>query len=233
MPSTAYYGIHYAASGGELSHHADADRHLPGPDINALACIKQAVALANHEPRLLTRGAAGRHRKACAGRLRAGRWHDQFVVDVYPGRRGHLHQHERQRGDREPGLGVTWASAASEYEFLHPMEHVNMGQSTNDVYPTALKVATYFSIFSGSSTRSASVLRRGFEAKAEERPRRGQDGADAAAGRRPDDPGAGVQHLRRHARRGRGALKEAALLILEINMGAPPSAPGFTGDPRD
>ncbi len=56
--------------------------------------------------------------------------------------------------------------ARGEYTYLHPLEHVNMSQSTNDVYPTAVKVALRFEI---DRLRAAmATLRREFEAKAEE-----------------------------------------------------------------
>ena len=74
-----------------------------------------------------------------------------------------------------------WATRGASTTVLHPNEHVNMGQSTNDVYPTALKIATYFGIF--RLVDAMAVLRRGFEAKAEEFARRAQDGAHPAAGR--------------------------------------------------
>jgi aspartate ammonia-lyase len=53
-----------------------------------------------------------------------------------------------------------------EYQYLHPNEHVNMSQSTNDVYPTALKIATHAGIF--SLVDAMATLRRAFEQKAEE-----------------------------------------------------------------
>ena len=59
-----------------------------------------------------------------------------------PGRRRHLDKHERQRGHRQPGAGAARAPKG-DYKRLHPNEHVNLGQSTNDVYPTALKIAAW------------------------------------------------------------------------------------------
>ncbi|MGL1659466.1 lyase family protein, partial [Vibrio parahaemolyticus] len=53
-----------------------------------------------------------------------------------------------------------------EYKFLHPNEHVNMSQSTNDVYPTALKLAGYRGIL--QLVDAMSYLRQAFESKAEE-----------------------------------------------------------------
>jgi aspartate ammonia-lyase len=53
-----------------------------------------------------------------------------------------------------------------QFQYLHPNEHVNMSQSTNDVYPTALKLATYVGIF--RLVDAMAYLRRAFERKADE-----------------------------------------------------------------
>ena len=53
-----------------------------------------------------------------------------------------------------------------EYQYLHPNEHVNMGQSTSDVYPTSLKLATYVGIF--RLVGAMAHLRNAFELKAQE-----------------------------------------------------------------
>ena len=92
-----------------------------------------------------------------------------------------------------------------EYQYLHPNEHVNMSQSTNDVYPTALKVATYFGIF--RLVDAMAVLRRGFEAKADEFRDVLKMGRTQLQDAVPDDAGPGVQHLCGDARRGRGAAE--------------------------
>src|SRR5258707_13078066 len=56
--------------------------------------------------------------------------------------------------------------AKGDYKFLHPNEHVNMGQSTNDVYPTALKLAAYCGIM--WLVNAMAILRMAFEMKSEE-----------------------------------------------------------------
>ena len=90
-----------------------------------------------------------------------------------------------------------------DYAHLHPNEHVNMSQSTNDVYPTALKLATYVGMH--RLVDAMAVLRRAFDAKARRVPRRAQDGPHPAPGRGADDARPGVLDLRRDARGGRGA----------------------------
>ena len=57
-----------------------------------------------------------------------------------PGRRRHVDQHERQRGDRQPRPRAAGPRARASTQFLHPNDHVNCSQSTNDAYPTAIKL---------------------------------------------------------------------------------------------
>ena len=58
-----------------------------------------------------------------------------------PGRRRHQPQHEHQRGDRQPGQPDSWAIAIDDpAKPVHPNDHVNMAQSTNDTIPTAIRL---------------------------------------------------------------------------------------------
>jgi aspartate ammonia-lyase len=83
VPVGAYYGVHtlravenFPITGNPISIYPDL--------IRALACIKQAAALANHELGMLDRAKAGAIGSACEA-IRAGKLHDQFVVDVIQG----------------------------------------------------------------------------------------------------------------------------------------------------
>src|SRR3978361_298972 len=163
VPAEAYYGVHtlravenFPISSTPISIYPDL--------IRALACIKQAAALANHELGLLSAERREAIVKACE-EVRAGYLHDQFVVDVIQGGAGtstNMNANEVIANLALERMG----HRKGEYQFLHPNEHVNMSQSTNDVVPTALKVATYFSIF--RLIDAMSVLRRSFEVKADE-----------------------------------------------------------------
>lgn len=85
-----------------------------------------------------------------------------------------------------------------EYKFMHPLEHVNLSQSTNDVYPTAVKVALRFLI--NDLIEGMEVLRLAFAGKPRiQRPI--ENGAYPITRRRAHDTWAGIQHLRRDARR--------------------------------
>src|SRR5437773_2574259 len=116
-----------------------------------------------------------------------------------------------------------------EYGHLHHNEHVNMSQSINDVYPTALKVAAYFGIF--RLVDAMAVLRGAFEVKAEEfkdvlkmRRTQLQDAVPMTLG----------QEFSTYAvmlGEDEERLKEAALLIREINLGATAIGTGITAHP--
>ncbi len=83
--------------------------------------------------------------------IRNGALHDQFVVDQIQGGAGtstNMNANEVIANRALELLGAT----RGDYGRLHPNEHVNMGQSTNDVYPTALKIA-------GSGRSAASSTR--------------------------------------------------------------------------
>ncbi|MFM9765673.1 lyase family protein, partial [Streptomyces scabiei] len=143
VPVDAYWGVHtlratenFPITGMPISAYP----HL----IEALAAVKEAAALANEELGLLEAGKAAAIVGACR-EVRGGRLHDQFVVDVIQGGAGtstNMNANEVVANRALELLG----HAKGQYEFLHPNEDVNLGQSTNDVYPTAVKVATVFAV---------------------------------------------------------------------------------------
>ena len=163
VPAGAYYGIHtlralenFPITGTPISIYPEF--------VNALAGVKQAAALTNYELRLLDKTQTDAIVRACED-IRAGKLHDQFVVDVIQGGAGTSTNMNANEVIANRGLELM-GRARGEYTYLHPLEHVNMSQSTNDVYPTAVKVALRFEI---DRLRAAmATLRREFEAKAEE-----------------------------------------------------------------
>ena len=128
----------------------------PGPRSTRLPQIKQAAALANHDLGLLDRERTNAIVAACRGDSRRA-LHDQFVVDLIQGGAGtstNMNANEVIANRALEFLGPERGA----YLRLHPNEHVNMGQSTNDVYPTALKMAACWAS-SGWWTRWASCVR--------------------------------------------------------------------------
>ena len=140
IPANAYYGIHtqralenFPITGEALSQYPDL--------IYALADIKQATAQANQQLGLLDRTRAEAISNACA-LLRQGRLHDQFPIDVVQGGAGTSTNMNANEVICNIALELM-GRPLGDYDTLHPNEHVNLSQSTNDVYPTALKLATY------------------------------------------------------------------------------------------
>jgi aspartate ammonia-lyase len=135
------------------------------PDlVNALAFVKLACARANQELGVLDAERAGAIERACQDLL-AGQLHDQFIVDLIQGGAGtstNMNANEVIANRALEHLGA----AKGDYARLHPNDHVNASQSTNDVYPTALRLAAWFGI--GRLLQQMALLRGAFEAKAVE-----------------------------------------------------------------
>ncbi|MFD7501235.1 lyase family protein, partial [Streptomyces sp. NPDC059850] len=163
VPADAYWGIHtlrarenFPITGTAISAYP----HL----INALAAVKEATARANEDLGLLAPEKAAAIVAACQ-EIRNGRLHDQFTVDVIQGGAGTSTNMNANEVIANRALEIL-GHEKGEYGVLHPNEHVNLSQSTNDVYPTALKVATVIAVH--ELLDAMGVLREAFAAKAEE-----------------------------------------------------------------
>jgi len=139
IPATAYWGVHTARavenfpiSGTAMSHHADL--------VRALAAVKQAAARANSDVGALDSSVAAAIDSACQ-EVRDGELHDQFVVDVVQGGAGTSSNINANEVIANRALELLGHNRG-EYHVVDPLDHVNHGQSTNDVYPTALQLAT-------------------------------------------------------------------------------------------
>jgi aspartate ammonia-lyase len=163
VPADAYYGIHtlrawenFPITGIAISAYPDL--------VDALASVKQAAAAANRDLGLLTADKAAAMEKACE-EVRSGQLHEHFIVDVIQGGAGtssNMNVNEVIANRALEHLG----HARGEYRFLHPLDDVNMGQSTNDVYPTAVKVALRWS--AERLLEAMGALRLAFAVKADE-----------------------------------------------------------------
>jgi len=226
VPATAYYGVHtlravenFPITGTPIAIYPDL--------IRSLACIKQAAALANHELGLLDREKTDAIVKAC-GEIRAGKLHAEFVVDVIQGGAGtstNMNANEVIANLALEHLG----HQRGEYKYLHPNEHVNMSQSTNDVYPTSLKIAAYFGIH--HLVDAMAVLRRAFEAKAEEFKDVLKMGRTQLQDAVPMTLGQEFSTYAVMLGEDEERLKEAVMLICEINLGATAIGTGINAHP--
>lgn len=163
IPINAYWGIHSARAMENFPITGQAVAQMPEL-IRALAFVKKAAATVNANLGVIDATKAAAIRRACDD-LIAGRLHDEFVVDVIQGGAGtstNMNANEviANRALEYMGYG------RARYDQLHPNDHVNASQSTNDVYPTALRVAAWIGI--NELLTAMADLRSAFEAKASE-----------------------------------------------------------------
>lgn len=138
VPSEAYYGAHTARALDNFPISGTTIGCQPH-FVAALATVKQAAATANRDVGLLRAEKAAAIIAACE-EVRAGALHDQFVVDLIQGGAGtstNMNANEVLANRALEHLGQPRGT----YSVIHPLEDVNLGQSTNDVYPTAIKLA--------------------------------------------------------------------------------------------
>jgi aspartate ammonia-lyase len=135
VPADAYYGIQTARA---LENFPISGLRAPAELVSATVLIKKAAAVANVAlGRLDTR--IGDAIVQAADEILGGSLRDQFAVDVYQAGAGTSHNmntNEVLANRAAELLGGT----RGEYKLVHPNDHVNMGQSTNDVYPTATRL---------------------------------------------------------------------------------------------
>ena len=226
VPDDALYGIqtlraleNFPISGVPL-------REFPAL-INALAAVKEAAALANRELGFLDEDICAVIIRV-AREIRAGRHHDHFLVDMIQGGAGtstNMNANEVIANRAAELLGEPRGT----YDAVHPNNHVNLSQSTNDVYPTAVKLALHTSIdalkiamsdlalaFLAKGTEFASILKMGRTQL--------QDAVPMTLGQ--EFAAFGHTILEDVER-----LEETQRLIREINMGATAIGTGITAPP--
>lgn len=138
VPEDAFYGVHTCRALENFQITATPISAYPTL-INALAAVKQAAASANGSIGLLNQERTTAIVRACE-QIRSGMFHDQFVVDSIQGGAGtstNMNANEVVANVALTAMG----HRKGDYEHIHPLDHVNLGQSTNDVYPTAVKLA--------------------------------------------------------------------------------------------
>jgi aspartate ammonia-lyase len=163
LPDKAYYGVqtlrameNFAISGVFVKNF----EHM----IEALAFVKKAAALANQELDALEKDKMKAICEAC-DELLAGKLHDQFPVDMFQGGAGTSTNMNANEVIANRGLEIM-GHKKGEYDYLHPNDHVNCSQSTNDAYPTAIKLAVLLSL--KDLLGAMGELKEALETKAEE-----------------------------------------------------------------
>ena len=163
VPVDAYWGVHTARavdnfpiSGVPIGHY----RSL----IRALAIVKQAAAQANFELGELPENLKESIAKACI-EVAEGKFDREFVVDAIQGGAGTSTNMNANEVIANRAIEIM-GGAKGDYTIVHPLNDVNMSQSTNDVYPTALKLALILEI--NELLKAMAHLQDAFQGKADE-----------------------------------------------------------------
>jgi len=227
IPADVYWGIHTARA---LVNFPISRRAISNyPDlVRALARVKQASARANREIGVLEPAKADVIEAVCE-RIFAGELHDQFVVGVIQGGAGtstNMNTNEVIANAALEAMGHPFGA----YDVLSPIDDVNRSQSTNDVYPTAIKLAMVYGIqrllaehrllteaFAAKGVEFASILKVGRTQL--------QDAVPMTLGQEFS----GFAHT---LAEDYDRLSEVIPWLNEINMGATAIGTGITADPR-
>ena len=138
IPADAYYGVQTARALENFQLSGVSINHYPG-FVEAWAIVKLAAAQANTDVGAMKKERLEAIEKACLAVL-AGKYHDQFLVDWYQGGAGTSTNMNANEVLANVALEET-GHKKGEYQFVEPHDDLNMSQSTNDSYPTAIKVA--------------------------------------------------------------------------------------------
>src|SRR6478752_1501323 len=228
VPSDAYWGVHtlravdnFPITGVPVGHFPDL--------VRALALVKQAAARANRRLGHLAPAKADAIDRACDLIAKDGRFHDQFVVDAIQGGAGTSTNMNANEVIANVALELM-GKKKGDYAALHPNDDVNMAQSTNDAYPTALRLGIIFA--AAPLIASLDELAFAFKSKAVEfgdvlkiGRTQLQDAVPMTLGQEFD---AYFATIKEDVAR----LREAAALFREVNLGATAIGTGINADPR-
>ncbi|MGO3870305.1 MAG: aspartate ammonia-lyase [Alcaligenes sp.] len=227
IPDQMYFGVHtlravenFDITGTPISSYPDL--------VRALAQIKASAAQVNHALGALDAVKKDAIVQACR-EIEADQHHDQFVVDVIQGGAGTSTNMNANEVIANRALEIL-GHERGQYTFLHPNEDVNLSQSTNDVYPTALKLAAY-----QGATRLLAALehvQHSFERKAQSFKSFLKMGRTQLQEAVPMSLGQEFAVYAGMIAKDRIHLTEVMQDLCEINLGATAIGTGINTDPR-
>ncbi|HEY8418036.1 MAG TPA: aspartate ammonia-lyase [Limnochordales bacterium] len=224
VPAHVYYGIQTQRA---LHNFPVTGQRLHPEMIHALGLVKRACAEANREAGLLPEALAA-HIIAAAAEVAGGRWDDQFPVDPIQGGAGTSINMNANEVIANRALEMM-GRPRGDYDQIHPVTHVNMSQSTNDVVPTAYRIAL-LRVLEGTTAR--------LKALAEALDERAQAFADVIKVGRTHLQDAVPMALGQEfgawaaaVRRAAGRIESAAHELFAVNMGGTAVGTGLNAPP--
>ena len=224
VPADVYYGIQTARA---MENYPISGWRVHPRLIDAYMYQKKASALANRDGGVLEGRIADAIAKACDEVL-DGSLRDQFVVDVFQAGAGvsqHMNTNEVLANRAIEILG----GSKGDYSVVHPNDHVNFGQSTNDTYPTAMRVSALLAHRDLDPVLAS--LEAAFDAKAKEFDHVLKSGRTHLQDAVPVRLGQEFAAYARAMGRGRRALSEACAHVQELGLGGTAAGTGLNTAP--
>ena len=228
VPADAYWGVHTLRAVANFPITGVSVGHFPDL-VRALALVKQAAARANRRLGQLPAAKAEAIDRACDLIAREGRFLDQFVVDAVQGGAGTSTNMNANEVIANVALELM-GKVKGDYASLHPNDDVNMAQSTNDAYPTALRLGVIFA--TAPLVHSLQELAYAFKAKAVEFSDVLKIGRTQLQDAVPMTLGQEFDGFHATVKEDIARIGEAAALFREVNLGATAIGTGINADPR-
>jgi len=227
VPQAAYWGIHTARA---LENFPITRRAISNyPDlIRGIARVKHAAALANKDLGVLPPATADVIIAVCE-ELWMGQWHEQFVLGAVQGGAGTSTNMCANEIIANRGLELM-GYPKGDYEHLHPIDDVNRSQSTNDVYPTAIKLGMVLGVQRLFTEHR--LLAESFSAKGQEFQEILKVGRTQLQDAVPMTLGQEFSGFATTLREDHDRIQETIPFLCEVNLGATAIGTGITADPR-
>lgn len=226
IPNNAYYGVQTARALENFQISGMTTQFYPDY-VKAFAMVKLAAARANAADGRLKKDRLVAIEKACLA-VMDGKYHDQFLVDLYQGGAGTSANMNVNEVLANIALEMS-GHKKGEYQYIEPHDDLNMGQSTNDVYPTAIKVALL--LHNEKVIKEADLLAKAFHKKGDEFKdilKMGRtEGQDAV----PMTLGQEFHAFGNQLDAEITALRKVEVFLCEQNMGATAIGTGITASP--
>jgi aspartate ammonia-lyase len=228
VPASVYWGIHSQRAVRNFPITGVPVGHFPEL-VRALALVKLAAARANKRLGDLDPVKAAAIERACLLIAQDGKFHDQFVVDAIQGGAGtstNMNANEVIANVALESMG----EARGTYSKLHPNDDVNMAQSTNDAYPTALRLSVIFA--TEPFSRALDDLAFSFKAKGVEFADVLKMGRTQLQDAVPMTVGQEFDAFHATLKEDVARLQEISGLFREVSLGATAIGTGINADPR-
>lgn len=225
VPVSAYYGIQSIRAGENFNITGyTIDSEL----IEAIAYVKKAAAKANMEVGSLDE-TIGQAIVEAADEIIAGKLHDEFIVDPIQGGAGTSTNMNANEVIANRALEIL-GKEKGDYDVIHPNIHVNMAQSTNDAFPTAIHLATYRLI--DRLEKTMKKLEQTFSKKGKEFDHIIKMGRTHLQDAVPIRLGQEFQAYGRVLSRDIRRVRRSSEGLLEVNLGATAVGTGLNADPQ-